>query len=233
MTPEVCSPNVTVRPHQLATTTMNFRCKMTQFPVNLNDATADMEEDLKEIIKDLPEDMNGTATTPTVDHLFKVRENAPKLNEERAEFFHRVVAQLLFVAQRGRPDLRTVVSFLTKRVQAPDEDDYKKLARAIKYIRRTMFLRLTVEAAYLDQNHWFIDGAFAVHPDMRSHTGAYMTFGKGMIDGSAKKQNINTTRLTEAEVVAVYKTCPQSCGLDSLSRRKGTPSSRSSSTKTP
>ena len=61
----------------------------------------DMEEYLKEIIKDLPEDMNGTATTPAADHLFKVRENAPKLNEERAEFFHRVVAQLLFVAQRG------------------------------------------------------------------------------------------------------------------------------------
>ena len=39
MTPEVCSPNMTVRPHRVATTTMNFRCKMTQFPVNLNDAT--------------------------------------------------------------------------------------------------------------------------------------------------------------------------------------------------
>ena len=71
-----------------------------------------------------------------------------------------------------------------------------------------MFLRLTVEAAYLDQNHWFIDGAFAVHPDMRSHTGAFMTFGKGMVDGSAKTQKINTTSSTEAEVVAVYKNMP-------------------------
>ena len=87
-----------------------------------------MEEYLKEILKDLPEDMNDTATTPTADHLFKVRDNAPKLNKEQAELFHRVVAQLLFVAQRGQPDLQTVVSFLTKRVQAPDEDDYKKLA---------------------------------------------------------------------------------------------------------
>ena len=76
----------------------------------------------------MPEDMNGTATTPAAGHLFKVRDNAPKLNEERADFFHHLVAQLLFVAQRGRPDLRTVVSFLTKRVQVPDKDDYKKLA---------------------------------------------------------------------------------------------------------
>ena len=168
----------------------------------------DMEEYLKEIIKDLPEDMNGTATTPAADHLFKVREHATKLDPEKAEMFHRVVAQLLFVAQRGRPDLRTAVSFLTKRVQSPDEDDYKKLARTIKYIRRTLFLRLTVEANCLDQNHWFIDGAFAVHPDMKSHTGAYMTFGKGMVDGSAKTQKINTTSSTEAEVVAVYENMP-------------------------
>ena len=45
--------------------------------------------------------MNGTATTPTADHLYKVRANAPKLNKERAAFFHPVVAQLLFIAQRG------------------------------------------------------------------------------------------------------------------------------------
>ena len=88
----------------------------------------DMEDFLKEILKDLPEDMNDTTTTPAADHLLKVRDTVPKLNEERVVFFHRVVAQLLFVAQRGRSDLQTVVFFLTKRVQAPDEDDYKKLA---------------------------------------------------------------------------------------------------------
>ena len=83
----------------------------------------DMEEYLKETIKDLSEDMNGTATTPTADHVFKVRDNSPKLNEERAEMFHRVVAQLLFVTRRGQPDLQTVVSFLTKRFQALNEDN--------------------------------------------------------------------------------------------------------------
>ena len=51
-----------------------------------------MEEYLKEIIKGLPEDMNGTATTPAADHLFKVRENATKLDKDKAELFHRVVA---------------------------------------------------------------------------------------------------------------------------------------------
>jgi hypothetical protein len=61
----------------------------------------DMEDYLKEMLNNFPEDMNGMATTPAADHLFKVRDNVPKLNEERAEFFHRVVAQMLFVSQRG------------------------------------------------------------------------------------------------------------------------------------
>ena len=71
-----------------------------------------------------------------------------------------------------------------------------------------MFLCLTINTNYLDQNHWFIDDAFAVHLDMRSHTGAYITFGKGMVDGSAKTQNMNTTSLTEVEVVPVSKNMP-------------------------
>lgn len=160
------------------------------------------------MLEDLPDDMDGFAATPAADHLFKTRDHAPKLDKERADLFHSKTAQLLFGSQRARPDLRLVVSFLTKRVNAPDEDDYKKLARAMKYIRRTKFLRLTIEAEYLDQNHWFIDGAFAVHDDMKSHTGGYMTFGKGMLEGSSSGQKINTTSSTQAEVVGVHDNMP-------------------------
>ena len=87
----------------------------------------DMQDYLKDILKYLRQDMNGTATALVTDHLFKVRDNAPKLNKERADCFHGVVAQFLFVAHRGQQDHQTTVSFLTKRVQAPDEGNYKKL----------------------------------------------------------------------------------------------------------
>ncbi len=83
-------------------------------------------------------------------------------------------------------------------------DDYKKLSRVIKYLRWTKWLRLTLEANCLDQAEWFIDGAFAVHNDMRSHSGAFMSFGKGMFNGGSMKQKINTTSSTEAEIVAVH-----------------------------
>ena len=148
-----------------------------------------MEEYIDEILTGLPEDMNGVATTPAADHLFKTRSDAPKLNKERTELFHRITAQIIFLARYGRPDLRTVISLLTKQVREDktDEDDYKKLTRVTKYMCRTKFLCLTIEATYLDQNHWFIDATFAIHDNMRSHTGTYVTFAKGMIDGSEKR----------------------------------------------
>ena len=65
-----------------------------------------------------------------------------------------------------------------------------------------------MEATHLDQNHWLINGAFAVHEDMKSHSGSFMTFGRGMMNGSSNKQKINTTSSTEAEVVAVHDNMP-------------------------
>jgi hypothetical protein len=154
-------------------------------------------EEVFEAVKDI-QLMQGHATTPASDHLFKTCDNAEKLSPQEAELFHSLVAKLLWVNKRGRPDVAVAISFLCTRVQQPDTDDWKKLARVVKYLRRTKFLKLTMEATHLDQNHWFIDGAFAVHEDMKSHTGSYMTFGREMMDGSCTKQKINTTSSTQA-----------------------------------
>ena len=37
-----------------------------------------------------------------------------------------VIAKLLFLCKRAHPDIQTAVAFLTTRVMAPDEDNYKK-----------------------------------------------------------------------------------------------------------
>jgi hypothetical protein len=50
---------------------------------------------------------------------------------------------------------------------------------------------------------WYIDTSFAVHKDMRSHTGATMTLGSGVICFVSTKQKINTRSSTEAELVGV------------------------------
>ena len=168
-----------------------------------NKVQIQMEDYIKNLLSELPADMDGTATTPAAEHLFKVNKTPTYLNENDAMFFHHNVAKLLFLCKRARPDLQTVVAFLSTRVQHPDHDDYKKLGRAMKYLRKTIALPLTLEADDLHLIHWWIDGAFATHRDMRSHTGGAMSLGKGVIYGTSTRQKLNTRSSTEAELVAV------------------------------
>ena len=162
-----------------------------------------MEEYIKNMLMELPEDMAGLATTPAADHLFKINDTPTHLTDEAAMLFHHNVAKLLFLCKRARPDLQTAVAFLSTRVKQPDHDDYKKLARAMKYLRNTISLPLMLEADDLQLVHWWIDGAFATHRDMRSHTGGAMSLGKGVIYGTSTRQKLNTRSSTEAELVAV------------------------------
>ena len=162
-----------------------------------------MFEYIDNMLADLPEDMCGTVNSPAADHLFTVNETGKKLPRDQAELFHHNVAKLLFLCKRARPDIQTAVAFLTTRVMAPDEDDYKKLARVMKYLRGTRAMPLTLEADNLQVIKWWIDGAFATHQDMRSHTGGALSLGKGVITGVSTRQKLTTRSSTEAELVAV------------------------------
>jgi hypothetical protein len=86
------------------------------------------------ILDEAPADMDGTSVTPAAANLFTVREDVDKLDDDRAETYHRLTAKLLYLCKRARPDFQTAVSFLTTRVTSPDEDDWKKLTRSIRYL---------------------------------------------------------------------------------------------------
>jgi hypothetical protein len=167
----------------------------------------------KKMIIDIPEEFaeefDGEAPTPAANHLFTVDENQTKLDEKRAQFFHTYVAKTLFLCKRARPDLQTVVSFLCKRVKDCDEDDWKKLKRMIQFIRATKDDYLTLSATSLHTVRWWVDAAYAVHPDMKSHTGGAMSMGLGVIYGTAKGQKLNTKSSTEAELVGTDDVMPQ------------------------
>ena len=62
---------------------------------------------------------------------------------------------------------------------------------------------LTLEADDTNSLTWYIDAAFAVHHDMKSHTGAVFTMGKGAILSSSTKQKVNSCSSTESEVIGV------------------------------
>jgi hypothetical protein len=94
-------------------------------------------------------------------------------------------------------------------VKEPDVDDYKKLRRMIQYLRATRQLFLTLEADNLQVVKWWVDASFAVHPDMKSHTGGAMSLGKGAVYGASIRQKLNTRSSTEAELVGVNDLMPQ------------------------
>jgi hypothetical protein len=115
----------------------------------------------------------------------------------------------MYLAHRGRPDILLAVSFLASRVQKPDTDDYKKLARVTKYLDSTTDLVLRLTTAGDGVIHWWVDASYAVHPDMRGHTGGTMSLGGGSVYSTARKQKLVTRSSTECELVGVHDVLPQ------------------------
>ena len=50
---------------------------------------------------------------------------------------------------------------------------------------------------------WYVDASFAVHKDMRSHTGGFMTMGTGGSYVQSRKQKLKTNSSTEADIFGV------------------------------
>ncbi|GAX21402.1 hypothetical protein FisN_28Lu124 [Fistulifera solaris] len=166
---------------------------------------------IEKMLAELPEDMEGTSPTGAGSHLFEVKEEGSRilLDAREKEIFHHNVAKLLFLCKRARPDIQTPVAFLCTRVQSPDRDDWKKLARTMKYLRGTKSLPLTLGADNLSVVKWWADASFAVHKDMRSHTGGVLSMGRGAVYGTSTRQKLTTKSSTEAELVGVSDVLPQ------------------------
>ena len=101
-----------------------------------------------EMISELPTKMIGESATPASNYLFEVRDNDDEdhlLTPELSEEFHHLVAKILFLSKRARPDLQTTVAFLTTRVKSPTNDDQKKLSKLMKYLQDIQYLPLILE----------------------------------------------------------------------------------------
>ena len=158
---------------------------------------------MEEAIDEFPEELIGTATSPAGAGLFKVCKDDEKLQPAEAEILHSIVAKLLYTVKRARPDIALVVAWLCTRVMKSTCTDWEKLKRLLKYLKGTIDLPLRLTAGDMTVINWYIDGAFAVHEDMRSHSGATMILGKGSVYSGSSKQKLNVRSSTETEIVAV------------------------------
>ena len=100
-----------------------------------------------------------------------MNENCERLPEEKRQILHSIVAKLLYVATKDRPDIYLPIAFLTSRVSRADTDDWKKLKRLLNYIRCTIDLKLTLSADNMTLTKWWVDAAYAIRDDYKSQPG--------------------------------------------------------------
>jgi hypothetical protein len=169
-----------------------------------------IEEILKAFVTAEPKGA-GTKSSAAPDNLFMVNEDCIKVSPEKVVQLHNLVAKTLYVTKRARPDTCTAIAFLTTRVRAPDTDDWKKLAHLMRYLRGTRKIPLTLSANGSGILKWWVDASFAVHPNLRGHSGGGLSMGRGFPIVSSTKQKLNTRSSTESEIVGADNFMPAIC----------------------
>jgi hypothetical protein len=166
-----------------------------------------MDNYISRVIEDWP--ANRIASSPATEYLFRISESEP-LSEDERKVFHSMVARLLYLGKRVRPDVLLPIIFLATRVKCATHEDKKKLDRVISYLAgsRNLGLTLSFPRGMLSVQA-FIDASFGVHSDFKSHSGSVIKLGAGVVYANSRKQKIVTKSSWEAEVVAVSDSATQ------------------------
>ena len=150
---------------------------------------------------------------PARQKIFNVKDDAKDLGQDRSEIFHSVVAKLLYIFKRARPDIEPTISYLITRVSTSNVDDWEKLKRVLTYLKGSINEIRIIGVRSLKEIFTWIDAAFAVHDNMRGHTGGSISMGYGIIHGRSGKHKINTKSSTESELVGLSEYLPYTIWL--------------------
>ena len=115
--------------------------------------------------------------------------------------------------KRAQADIEFPVSFLMRRVSKSDIDDWKKLKRVMSFLKRTSGDICMIGDNNLFEIFTWVDAAFAVHDNMRSHIGGAMSLGHGILHGKLAMEKLNTKSSTEAEILGVSEYIPYNLWL--------------------
>ena len=73
------------------------------------------------------------------------------------------------------------------RVSKSTVEDWKKLKRGLQFVLCTIDDERTIGATTLSELFTWIDAAYAVHNNMRSHTGGAISMSYGILHGKSSK----------------------------------------------
>jgi hypothetical protein len=135
---------------------------------------------------------------------YAVADDAEKLLEDRRAWFYLVVAKLLYILKRARPDILTVVIFFCTRVQGAMTEDEQKLLRMLGYLKhmcgRTLMLKATDTTCDIVA---YMDAVYALHSDSKSHSGVIIYVGGTLCYISSRKQKCMSKSPKQAELIAL------------------------------
>jgi hypothetical protein len=112
----------------------------------------------------------------------------------------------MFLCKQAKQDLLPGIVFLASRVKDPNKADWKKLQHMLDYLQGTQDDVACLSADNTQTIKWYINLSFAMHKEMRSHTGAVMTLDHGALILDSTKQKVNTKSLMESDMIAVDDT---------------------------
>ena len=158
-----------------------------------------MQEYINECIETFDEVMKKE-NTPAKHNLFEVSDEK-KMSEGKMEVFHHILVKLLYVSKRARIDIDLAVYFLCTRISFSTDEDWGKFRRLLHYLWDTVEMPRIIGANGLELMETYVDASYAVHQAMREHTGGILSLGRGIIQGKASKQKLNTKSSTELELV--------------------------------
>ena len=81
----------------------------------------------------------------------------------------------------------------------------------MKCLRKTLLSPLILSANGSGILKWWVDASFAVHPNVRGHSGGGPSMGRGFPVVSSTKQKLNTRSSTETEVAGADDFVPAMC----------------------
>ena len=147
---------------------------------------------MKGYVDDMIATCGVSGNAPATEGLFDVRDEPGEVSEAERVEFHSNVARAAYLAKRARRDILMPVAYLATRVTRCTRDDIVKLSRLMKYVNATrergIVLRIGDEGICVKV---YIDAAYGVHADGKSHTGSCVVIGGvGPVRCKSSKQTI-------------------------------------------
>ena len=94
-----------------------------------------MKAHIEESIDLFGEELITNVSSPEKKGLKIIYESSTRLEKKYEDILHSIVAKLLWVAKRGRPDIDPTISFLCTRETKITNEDKEKLRQLLQYLK--------------------------------------------------------------------------------------------------